>query len=275
MRGLLIAAVCVISAVAAARPMVVGVSDNMVRPLDEAISFYVDALATAGHVPMVIGGTVDKDAIAEAVSRIDCLLLTGGEDVDPSRYGAAPDPNLGKVNVPRDEFDFALLDAAVARRIPVFGVCRGLQLMNVYFGGTLWQDLPTGSPAIGGVRCTHRGGKFTRDVAATNAPAHTVSIVEDSRMRSIVGTDVLRVNSHHHQAVCRTAPGFRVAARAPDGVIEAIEGDVYPAAGVQFHPEKSVACVARHPAFDRNKLLSILRHLRELTGATKWCDQRK
>ena len=163
--------------------------------------------------------------------------------------------------------EIALLDAAKARRLPVFGICRGVQMLNVYFGGTLWQDLPSEFPVQEGKQKLHVKGAFPWPYsgAATNPPAHTVTAVSGSRLAGIVGLEPLVVNSHHHQAVQKLAPGFRIAAYAPDGVPEAIECDVYPAAGLQFHPE-SILAAAGDPRFDRERLSRIFARLDELLG---------
>ena len=213
----------------AAKPLIVGISESF-PPIEKAAKVmvnvnYAEAVARSGHVPVVIsrfGNDVQFDAL---VSKLDVLLLTGGEDVDPARYNAAKSPKLGKVNAPRDDFEFRLLAAARRRNLPVIGICRGCQLMNIAFGGTLWQDLPSEFP-VKNVR--HRKAH------------HKISILPDSRFARVLGVTDALVNSSHHQAVKDLAPGFRVVAKSPDGVVEAIECDTYPAIGVQFHPERMV-----------------------------------
>lgn len=252
----------------AAASLFVGVTDVCrTSTTVRASTFYTETLVKAGHVPVVVPRLSDPKAYDAIVSRLDLLLLTGGEDVEPARYGAARHAVCGNVNRERDAFEFALLDAAKARRLPVFGICRGVQMLNVYFGGTLWQDLPSEFPPPDGKKKLHFKGAFPwpYDGSATNPPAHVVSAVAGSRLAAVVGTEPLLVNSHHHQAVQRIAPGFRIAAYAPDGVPEAIEGDVYPAAGLQFHPE-SILAVSKEPRYDRARLLKIFTHLDELVG---------
>ena len=160
----------------------------------------------------------------------------------------------------------ATLGEAVKRRLPVFGICRGMQLVNVFFGGTLYQDIPAEhEPEGGAAPCRHRFGRYGDD--GTIPPAHEVAVEPGSRLHAVTGAERLAVNSHHHQAVKRLAPGFRVSARATDGVVEAIEGDSYPAAGVQFHPE---ALVVGRPADSRYRLQAIagiLKRIGELCGA--------
>ena len=228
----IIAVLAVLSATAAvfaAKPLVVGISESF--PSGEASSkitvnaSYADAVARGGNVPLVIprfGTDVQFDVL---MSKLDVLILTGGEDVDPARYKTPKSPKLGKVNAPRDDFDFRLLAAARRRNLPVIGICRGCQLMNIAFGGTLWQDLPSEFPV--------------KDVQHRNVH-HRISIEPNSRFARVMGVTNALVNSYHHQAVKDLAPDFRIVAKSPDGVVEAIECDTYPAIGVQFHPEKMI-----------------------------------
>ena len=224
---LILSVVFPLAAVLAGGPLFVGISESF-PPGDKKAKVtvsadYADAVSRSGHIPVVIprfGTEVQFDAL---VAKLDVLIMTGGEDFDPSLYKAAKSPKLGTVNAPRDAFDFRLLNAARRRRLPVIGICRGCQLLNIAFGGTLWQDLPSEFPVA---NVQHRN------------VYHKISVSPDSRIARVIGrTDVL-VNSYHHQAVKDLAPGFRIVAKAPDGVVEAVECDSYPAIGVQFHPEK-------------------------------------
>ena len=234
------------SAWALGHPLKVGMADMC--PTNGAATVqaaYVDAVAAAGDVPVVLPRQVDTNRISRLMEGIDVLLLCGGEDVDPARYGEEPSPKLGAVNAVRDDFECRLLDEAVRRRLPVFGICRGMQALNVYFGGTLVQDIPTEVPGC----LRHRKGPHERDF-----PMHAIDIAPGSRLAVVLGRTNLVVNTFHHQCLERIAPGFRVTARSADGVPEAFEGDGYPAAGVQFHPEKMLAADSGHPlraVFDR------------------------
>jgi len=175
-------------------------------------------------------------SVADALADVGGLLLTGGGDVDPARYGETPHQTLDDVDPVRDEFELALIAAARARDLPIFAICRGVQVLNVAAGGTLVQDIPSEVP-----------GAVNHSLVVPPHPpyelAHEVWVEKDSLLAKLlgerlVGSDTCEVNSRHHQAVKTVAPGYRVSATAPDGVIEAIED---PAArfclGVQWHPE--------------------------------------
>lgn len=211
------------TAVLTAAPLVVGITDPTASEFDvKWDSCYAECVRKGGHSPVLLFYDDDTNRLAAAVSRIDVLLVTGGSDIEPARYGAKPSPKLGRTNPPRDVFDFTVLELARRRGIPILAICRGCQALNVFFGGTLWQDLPS-----------ERGTKLHGD----GAPAHDIEIEAKSFLATALGGGRQKVNSYHHQAVRDVAPGFRVTAWSDDGVVEAIEGISYPAVGVQFHPE--------------------------------------
>lgn len=174
--------------------------------------------------------------VEEALNGIDGLMLTGGDDVAPSRYGEAPHETIVEAEPGRDEFEIALVTAARARELPIFAICRGVQVLNVACGGTLVQDIPS----------EVRGALPHSLKVPPNEPyslAHEVWLDKDTLLSQLMrerlsDADACDVNSRHHQAVKDVARGFKVSATAPDGVIEAIED---PAArfclGVQWHPE--------------------------------------
>jgi putative glutamine amidotransferase len=173
---------------------------------------------------------------AEAFAGVDGLLLTGGGDVSPDRYGEAPHPSVVDVNSERDRFELTLVADARQRDLPIFAICRGIQVVNVACGGTLVQDIPSllTGPLDHNLKVPPNQA-FSR--------AHEVWIEKDSLLARLLrerlnDADTCDVNSRHHQSVKQPAPGFKVSATAPDGVIEAIED---PAAsfclGVQWHPE--------------------------------------
>ena len=245
----------VLFAVVAARGMAaltVGVTDQHLDVDHNVVeNCYVESLVAAGHIPVVVPCQTNEAALAAIVAKLDVLIFTGGADVDPSRYKTPRSPQCGKSDLLRDEFELRLLAAARARRLPVMGVCRGCQLVNVGFGGTLWQDLPSEFPKeTDGV--SHGAGEYLHP--EKYPAAHTVKVLPGTRLAEVLGAGELSVNSHHHQAVKNIAPGFRVTAVAPDGVIEGIESTNYPAFCVQFHPEALVARAKENAAYDHQRL---------------------
>jgi gamma-glutamyl-gamma-aminobutyrate hydrolase PuuD len=174
--------------------------------------------------------------ILDALSQVDALLLTGGSDIAPERYGEARHETVVDVDEARDRFEIELVIEARRRRVPVFAICRGIQVLNVAAGGTLIQDIPS-----------HLTGPLDHNLVVPPhqafSRAHEVWIEKDSLLGALMkerlnDTDTCDVNSRHHQSVKDLAPGFRVSATAPDGVIEAIENpsDAF-CLGVQWHPE--------------------------------------
>ena len=230
-RSAVVAAVmCGVAAAHGAKPLLVGIAEIcQTKDKARAVSVgsdYAEAVAKGGNVPVVISRYGSDEQIDAILARIDLLLLPGGGDIAPARYGEKASPTLYGVSLLRDNFEWRLLALAKKRRLPVVGICRGCQVLNVFHGGTLWQDLPTQFPA--------------KDVQHRNVH-HEVSIEPGSLLAKMVGTTSATVNSTHHQAVRKLAPGFRVVAKSPEGVVEAIETLDYPAIGVQFHPERMVA----------------------------------
>jgi putative glutamine amidotransferase len=174
--------------------------------------------------------------VADVIGSIDGLLLTGGEDVSPTRYGEQAHPSVVDVDLLRDDFEIALITEGRRRKLPILAICRGIQILNVACGGTLVQDIPT--EVAGAI-----DHSWTVPPHKPYDLAHEVWLDKDTLLAKLMrerlsDTDACETNSRHHQAVKQVAEGFRVSATAPDGVIEAIEE---PAArfclGVQWHPE--------------------------------------
>jgi putative glutamine amidotransferase len=197
------------------------------------IEDYRQAVLHAGGEVRILQTSPD---IPEALADIDGLLLSGGEDVGPGRYGETPHPTVVDVEPARDEFEIALVHAARARQLPVLAICRGVQVLNVAHGGTLVQDIP--SQMVGAI--DHHLGVPAHEPYAL---AHEIWLEENSILARLMierwsGSDACEVNSRHHQAVKKLASGFNVVATAPDGVIEAIEDPAERfCLGVQWHPE--------------------------------------
>ncbi len=206
---------------------------------------YTGGLEEAGGLPLILpvphrlregaagaGGAFAGELAAQALAAVDGLLLSGGKDLDPETFGEAPLRGLGEVEPERDLWELALARNALARGLPVFGICRGVQVLAVAAGGDLYQDLPSQKP----------DSLKHRQEAPRSAATHYVEVAPGTLLAGLLGSGPVKVNSLHHQAVRRVPAGFRVCAVAPDGVIEAIETDGAGrgrpfALGVQWHPE--------------------------------------
>lgn len=210
---------------------------------------YIDAIIAAGGTPILIPADADPARAAEYIPLLDGLLIPGGEDVTPALFGQDPLPSVTYVLEDKDRMEMALVRLATERGLPVFGICRGIQLMNVCFGGTLYQDLPTQVPGCMG---------HSQDSAIRSQLTHHVQVTPGSLMEELLGTEPLSVNSYHHQAVKDLAPGFTATVTAADGVIEAIEDPARNLYAVQWHPEE---LIVRHPRF-----LPLFRRLVELAS---------
>ena len=192
---------------------------------------YIRALEAAGGVPVIL--PPQCDTIDELMAVIDGLLLSGGPDVDPARYGDNyVHPATYGIDPDRDQFEIDLFEAALRRGIPVFGICRGIQVMNVALGGTLIQDVSTEHPGAADVgHRQHERGLENSEVG------HETFAVDDEPL-PIFGTTELGVNSFHHQAIRELAPDLMPVAISPDGLIEAVVMRANPEVfGVQWHPE--------------------------------------
>ncbi len=191
---------------------------------------YVAKVVEAGGSPMLLPPI--PEAAHDVVSRADALLLTGGADIDPSRYGAVRDPHTLPPDRARDRTELAALEAAQRRGIPVLGICRGMQLLAVARGGTLRQDLPTHRPAV--------PGRFEK---------HHVRIEAGTRLAAALGVSTV-LYCHHHQGVDRLRTGLVATAWAEDGELEAIEDPASPfVVGVQAHPEEGPDTAGLFTAF--------------------------
>jgi putative glutamine amidotransferase len=190
---------------------------------------YAAMVSRAGGLPFLLPLASTREEASEYLGRVDGLLLTGGNDIDPALYGQAARPATTIGPRSRVASDLLLARAAQERGVPALGVCLGIQVMNVAFGGTLLQHIPEDVP-----------GALRHEEEGRVAPEHPVRIEPGSLLARVLGVEAAVVNSYHHQAVGKAAPGFRVSARCPsDGIVEAIERGDHPFyLGVQWHPER-------------------------------------
>ena len=187
---------------------------------------YVRALESAGLVPLAVPTMLTPEHASAALNAVRGLVLTGGEDVAPDRYGATPHPRLGDVDPSRDAAEVALIDAARQHRLPILAICRGIQILNVALGGTLYQDLESERP-----------GPVPH---SDETSRHAVRVEAGSLLERTLGARSASVNSRHHQAIRDLAPGLKAVAWAEDGVIEGAEpknANEPWIVAVQWHPE--------------------------------------
>lgn len=197
--------------------------------LDLLAAQIADGVRRAGGEPVLIPPDLDETILHAVYRNIDGLILSGGGDVDPARYGEAAIPAVGGVSAQRDHTELLLTRWALADHKPLFGICRGLQLLNVACGGALYQDVSEHAGAARHAFYPH----YPHDYLA-----HTITIAGGSQLATLLGEEQAQVNSLHHQACRRVAPGLRVVAAAPDGIVEAAEVVGHPfALAVQWHPE--------------------------------------
>jgi putative glutamine amidotransferase len=198
----------------------------------DKIEKYLEAVREAGGQPVPISLAASPGGLASLASTLDGIVLAGSPaDVEPSRYGAPRHTKCADADDDRERIDFALLEACFAGRKPVLAICYGIQSLNVYLSGTLIQDVP----AEIGAKVMH-----SNDNEADSDTLHGIAIEAGSQISKMVGSRETMVNSSHHQAVLVPGSGLRITARAPDGVIEAVEwmGDENWVVGVQWHPER-------------------------------------
>ncbi len=208
---------------------IIAISANIIDE-NSALHFaYSEAVVAAGGVPVIVSANCTREAIHSLVGSVDGVLFSGGADIDAVHFGEENLEGLTEVDALRDEAEFMLLRAAMDRGVPILGICRGAQLLNVAFGGSLYQDLPS----------QYSGELLSHSVLDNrHLPCHGVEVVEGSMLHKIIGKSEVEVNSRHHQAIKDIAPIFKVVARSSDGVVEAIEAyPVHKIIAVQWHPE--------------------------------------
>jgi len=192
---------------------------------------YVRAVEANGGIPLLIQLTNDQDILDTHYRHCDGLLFAGGGDIEPAQYGMETHPACGAPDLLRDRVELLLARRALADGMPICGICRGIQLLNVAMGGTLYQDIPSEMPGS----LNHYA---SRNSEGRTLMPHTIAIEPGSWLAKQLGTTDIPANTFHHQALMDVAPGLRVTALAPDGVVEAVEGtDAGFIVGVQCHPE--------------------------------------
>lgn len=216
---------------------------------------YYDSVARAGGVPLVIPPLADEADLTRILDLLDAVVLVGGADLDPRRDGFMMHPSVRTLDNRREQFDRRLMKHVSDRRMPVFGIGVGMQLLNVHEGGNLFlhipEDLPKALPHRDALDAAHR---------------HALEVVPGSLMERVYGEGEIRVNSLHHMAIDEVAAGFAVTARCPDGVVEAIEStqNDWFAIGTQFHPESDSAS-----ALDLRIFEEFIDGIRSETGAMR------
>ena len=189
---------------------------------------YMEAVRLHGGIPLPLPCLDDIDQLRVCVDMCDAILLPGGIDVDPKFYGENPHQNLGTVQTDMDESAFKVLEIAFARKMPVFGICRGHQVLNVALGGSLYQDISS---------TYEKESMMHQQRAHTSLALHTVKVEKGTMLFDIFGEETVGVNTFHHQAVKALGKDLIVTAVAPDGIIEAFESKDRTILGVQWHPE--------------------------------------
>ena len=189
---------------------------------------YVKSIIDAGGIPVLIPVTEDPSRCAEYMELVDGLLIPGGEDIAPEYYGEDPVPQVNYINREKDRYDFELIRLAREQKKPIFGICRGFQVLNVAFGGSLYQDIPSQVP---GAIC------HSQSLDLRNVPTHKVTMDETSALGRILGKEIY-TNSYHLQGIKKLGEGLQIVGSTNDGIPEALESEDGLVFAVQWHPEE-------------------------------------
>lgn len=206
----------------------IGISANYDENNSKLAENYYKSIIAAGGTPVIIPVTDCNDTLEKIVASLDGILFSGGGDMHPCYYGEEPIPENGEVNELRDRYDYNLMITAAKWQLPILGICRGMQTINIAFGGSLYQDIKAQYEMIP----LNHSQEEAKSVATQKA-----TIAEGSLLNEILGVGTLDINTIHHQSVNRVAEGFRAVAHTDDGICEAVESLYYPIVGVQWHPE--------------------------------------
>jgi len=207
---------------------IIGITCSTTESGYSVVASYINAIEMSRGIPIPLPSVKSEECILEFVNLIDGLLLSGGVDVDPYFFGEEPKPLMGKIDVERDYMELFIIPKALEIDLPILGICRGIQVLNVAAGGTLYQDISMHTESI----LKHR-----QDAPGSYA-THFIHVQPKSKLMEILGKPLIRTNSFHHQAVKEVASGFIVSAIAEDKIIEGIESTKHSfVIGVQFHPE--------------------------------------
>jgi len=206
-------------------------------PLAQLSDAYTQSVLNAGGLPVLIPAGIDLPRLRDLCSHLQGILFTGGADVDPQRFGGATHPRVYGIDPARDDLEISLVNLAVQARLPFMGICRGIQVINVALGGTLYTDIADQLPTA----AKHDSyPDWPRDYLA-----HPVTVLPGSRLSALLGCPQVQTNSLHHQGVAHLAPGLKAVAFTPDGLVEGVELAEHPfGIGVQWHPE----CLPDHAA---------------------------
>ncbi|MDR6997709.1 gamma-glutamyl-gamma-aminobutyrate hydrolase family protein [Neobacillus niacini] len=213
---------------------IIGITTSYVKYNDNMEGVYIHhdyhrAVERAGGIPFLLPVVKDEEAVKQYAALCDGIIFSGGEDIDPHFYGKPPHVKIGFFRTERDEFEIKLFDYYLKTKKPIFGICRGLQIINVACGGTLIQDIPS---------LKEKEVHLHEQTIPRHLPFHRVKLKKNSWMEGIWGKEDMQVNSLHHQAIEELGEGLAITALADDGIIEAVEGMGHPyLIAVQWHPE--------------------------------------